>query len=234
MSSKSMSLFLGFLLLSLNLSAQENADGTIRVQKTTDFEVGSDGMAREWSQTAWITLPKRQGRVGYGTTMKILYSDRGIYLLYQCEDKSITSTLKEDFADIFNEDVVEAFFWPEEKSVIYFEYELSPYNFELPILVPNYSGKFYGWRPWHYEGHRKTIHKATIHKNGEQVTGWSGEVFIPFDLLVPLQNVPPHSGTTWRANFYRIDYDDDPAEWAWKLTGPSFHEYEKFGKIVFE
>ena len=41
----------------------------------------------------------------------------------------------DDFEDIFNEDVVEAFFWPEESSVIYFEYELSPYNYELPILV---------------------------------------------------------------------------------------------------
>jgi len=24
------------------------------------------------------------------------------------------------------------------------------------------------------------------------------------------------------------------AEWSWKKTGPSFHEYEKFGKIVFD
>jgi len=206
----------------------------ILVKKTEDFEVTGDGSSAAWQKTQAILLPKVMGKVNYGTTMKILYSDRGIYLYYQCEDRSITSTLKEDFADIFNEDVVEAFFWPEEKTVIYFEYELSPYNFELPILVPNYNMKFYGWRPWHYEGHRKTVHKAFIQKNGDKVTGWSGEVFIPFDLLVPLQNVPPHSGTTWRANFYRIDYDDDPTEWAWKTTGPSFHEYEKFGRIVFE
>jgi hypothetical protein len=27
---------------------------------------------------------------------------------------------------------------------------------ELPILIPNFGGQFLGWRPWHYEGMRKT------------------------------------------------------------------------------
>jgi hypothetical protein len=214
--------------------AQQAPDDLIHVRKTADFMVTGTGSAAEWNRAMPITLPKRQGKVNYNTTLRILYSDRGIYLFYQCEDNKITSTLREDFQDIFNEDVVEAFFWPDERSVIYFEYELSPYNFELPIIVPNYNGKFLGWKPWHYEGSRKTIHKATIQDLNGKVTGWSGEVFIPFDLLRPLQNVPPTPGMTWRANFYRIDYDDDPSEWSWKLTGPSFHEYEKFGKIVFD
>ncbi len=34
-------------------------------------------------------------------------------------------------------------------------------------------------------------------------------MFVPFELLKPLANVPPKSGTRWRANFYRMDYDDD-------------------------
>jgi hypothetical protein len=57
-----------------------------------------------------------------------------------------------DFLDLWNEDVVEAFFWTDESNPIYFEYELSPLNYELPILVPNNKGKFLGWLPWHYEG----------------------------------------------------------------------------------
>ena len=54
-------------------------------------------------------------------------------------------------------------------------------------------------------------------------------------LLSPLQNVPPKPGTQWRANFYRMDYDDGKAtRWTWVPVGNSFHEYEKFGTLVFE
>ena len=58
------------------------------------------------------------------------------------------------FADLWTEDVVEIFFWPDEEMPVYFEYELSPRNYELPILVPNKAGSFLGWRPWKYEGER--------------------------------------------------------------------------------
>jgi hypothetical protein len=67
------------------------------------------------------------------------------------------------------------------------------------------------------------------------VTGWKAEVFMPYDLLKPLQNVPPQPGTRWRANFYRVDYDDDKStSWDWVRVGGSFHEFEKFGTLIFE
>jgi hypothetical protein len=69
------------------------------------------------------------------------------------------------------------------------------------------------------------------------VTGWKAEVFVPYELLKPLQNVPPQPGTRWRANFYRVDYDDGKnksSSWDWARVGPSFHEFNKFGTLVFE
>jgi hypothetical protein len=122
---------------------------------------------------------------------------------------------------------------------MYFEYEISPLGAELPILIPNLDGKFLGWRPWHYEGERKT-RKATSAIGGPMapgadVTGWRAEVFIPYELLAPLQNMPPKSGTRWRANFYRMDYDaGKAASWDWSRVGSSFHEFQKFGTLVFE
>jgi hypothetical protein len=58
-------------------------------------------------------------------------------------------------------------------------------------------------------------------------------VFFPYALLRPLQNVPPKPGTRWRGNFYRMDYDGKPTQWDWAPVGPSFHEYEKFGDLIF-
>ncbi len=217
-----------------DINAQSADSTTWVVKKTKDFVLNGNGNAVEWNATDYLELPKRRnGAMDYKTKMKILYSETGIYCLYQCEDKIITSTIKADFEDIYNEDVVEAFFWPEESSIIYFEYELSPYNYELPILVPNYNGKFLGWRPWHYEGDKKTRHAATINKEGEKVVSWTAEFFIPYKLMEPLQNMPPKKGMKWRANFYRIDYDKGSTYWSWRPTRKNFHDYESFGTIVF-
>jgi hypothetical protein len=157
----------------------------------------------------------------------------------KASDKKITASFTEDFQNLWTEDVFEVFLWTDERYPVYFEYEISPLNVELPILVPNFDGQFLGWRPWHYEGRRK-VRKATAavggeKKSGAAVTGWTAEFFIPYELLSPLQNVPPKSGTMWRANFYRMDYDDGKkTSWDWARVGPSFHEYQKFGTMVFE
>ena len=165
----------------------------------------------------------------------MLYSDSGIYCLYHCEDKKITATLKEDFLDFWHEDVVEAFFWTDEREPLYFEYELSPLNYELPILVPNFKGKFFGWRPWHYEGNRRTKHATHVIEDRNAVTAWTTEFFIPYTLLTPMTNVPPKNGSRWRANFYRIDHDMGETTWQWQeVREENFHDYEKFGTIVFE
>ncbi|MFN4977761.1 MAG: carbohydrate-binding family 9-like protein [Bacteroidota bacterium] len=230
------SLLFTLLLFSICVQAQTPSQdaGILSIKKTKDFEVSGKGDAANWKETSFVALTHRKGNKQYSSQFKILYSEKGIYCLYVSQDSLITSTIREDFADIYNEDVVEVFFWPNEKSNIYFEYELSPYNYELPILVPNYEGKFLGWRPWHYEGDRLTRHAASINKTNGKVTSWTAEFFIPYTLLAPLQNVPPVSGTSWRANFYRIDYDNNTSQWSWMPTRKNFHDYEKFGRIIFE
>jgi hypothetical protein len=175
----------------------------------------------------------------YDANVKMLYSKTGVYVLFSGSDAKLTATMKEDFLDLWNEDVYEFFFWTDERLPLYFEYEISPLGYELPILIPNVDGKFLGWRPWHYEGDRK-IQKATAilggeKKSGATAEGWTAEIFVPYALLTPLGNVPPKAGTKWRANFYRVDYDDGKeTAWDWARVGPSFHEYKKFGTLVFE
>jgi hypothetical protein len=66
------------------------------------------------------------------------------------------------------------------------------------------------------------------------VTSWVGEFFIPYALLKPLQNVPPKSGTTWRMNLYRIDYDEAQTVLDVAARETNFHDFERFGTIRFE
>lgn len=215
-------------------------DKTLRVPRTDDFEVTGRGDAPNWEKAQWEPLRLRTAKGNaYATRVKMLYSATGLYVLMDAADGAVTATMNEDFLDLWNEDVFEFFLWPDERHPVYFEYEISPLGFELPILIPNFDGKFLGWRPWHYEGPRKT-RKATSTEGGPKqpgakITGWKAEVFVPYELLKPLENVPPKPGTRWRANFYRMDYDGGRSTgWDWSPVGPSFHEFHKFGTLVFE
>jgi hypothetical protein len=226
---------LSCLFLNHALAQDIPEDKVWTVMKSNDFSITGDGSAVNWQEVKWLSLPqRRETGAQYQTQVKLLYSESGIYCLYRCEDAKITATLKEDFLDLWNEDVVEAFFWTDENEPVYFEYELSPLNYELPILVPNFKGRFFGWRPWHYEGDRKTRHATNVTTKNGEVSFWTAEFFIPFALLNPLKNVPPQKGTRWRANFYRIDYDKGSSTWAWQATEKTFHDYEKFGTLIFQ
>ena len=212
----------------------------LTISKVSDFEVTGDGSAAAWQRLEWLPL----ARVGatpceYATRGKVAWSAEGLYFLFDCEDRKLVCSLQRDFDDIYREDVIEVFLWPNEAQELYFEYEISPLNVELPILVPNHKGGFMGWRPWHYEGDRVT-RRATAVRGGPKaamaaVTGWSAEFFIPFALLRGLGNVPPAPGSAWRANLYRIDYDTGKAaQWAWcPDTGTNFHGFRQFGTLVF-
>ncbi|MBM4028313.1 MAG: hypothetical protein FJ280_23410 [Planctomycetes bacterium] len=230
----------GALALTKQGAPEETAAKVLHVRPTEDFAVTGNGDAPAWQAIPWEPLvPRAAARQSYQTRVKMLYSKTGLYVLMEAEDRVLTATMMEDFLDLWNEDVFEFFLWPDERYPVYFEYEISPLGFELPILIPNFEGKFLGWRPWHYEGNRKTRTATTtqggLKEPGARVTGWKAEVFVPYDLLKPLQNVPPQPGTRWRANFYRVDYDDGKGtSWDWARVGPSFHEFQKFGTLVFE
>jgi len=211
----------------------------LTVLATPDFAVTGGGADGAWGRAEWTEIPRRQpASHPYTTRVKMLYSDTGLYVLMDGTDRTLTASMTDDFMNLWNEDVFEVFLWTDERHPVYFEYEISPLGRELAILVPNFGGDFLGWRPWHYEGDRLTRRGTSVLGGPKEpnapIQGWRAEVFIPYALLKPLQNVPPRAGTRWRANVYRMDYDGGKrTAWAWAPVGKSFHEYEKFGELVF-
>ena len=236
---KFISAFILVFFLTGGLWAQNNEPGALTIKKTDDFEITGEGSASEWESAKWVNLAQRipEGSL-YKTKAKVLYSDTGIYFLFDCQDKQLNATFNKDNENLWEEDVVEVFLWTDETFPLYFEYELSPLNYELPIIIPNNKGKFFGWLPWHYEGERMTRHATSVRdgkkKSGATISGWMAEIFIPYKLLAPLQNVPPTSGTKWRVNMYRIDHDKGQALFSWQKIERSFHEYNNFGTFIFE
>lgn len=225
------------------IQAQSSSEMTI--QKTDDFTITGKGSSENWSEVHWTDLKQRtneENDSGRKTSVKVLYSDTGIYFLFRCEDDQVSATMTSNFEELWHEDVVEVFLWPNEGEEVYFEYELSPLNYELPILVSKTESGQSHWIPFEYsykEGDsRKTIHKTSATggslKSGETITEWRAEFFIPFELLIPLKNRIPTSGTIWRANIYRVDYDFGSTNWTWQPVTTNFHDIYNYGTFIFE
>src|SRR5262249_8565421 len=159
--------------------------GSLQVPPTRDFAVTGDGRNEAWSTAEWVALPQRtKDGLPYESRVKLLYSGTGLYVLFDGTDRKLTAKIEKDFENLWEEDVFEIFLWTDESQTTYFEYEISPLNRELPILVPNFGGKFLGWLPWHYDSGRKT-RKATSVTGGEKkmgaaISGWQAEVFLPY------------------------------------------------------
>lgn len=212
---------------------------TVKVRRVEEFKITGDGSSDSWKKTSWVELKRRDGGHPYDARFKILYSRSGLYVLMEGSDRRVTATMNRDFMNLWTEDVFEVFLWTDERHPIYLEYEISPLGMELPLIIPNLDDKFFGWIPWHYEGARRVKKKTSAVdgelKPGATIRSWMAEFFIPYELFKPLENVPPRPGTRWRANFYRVDHDDgEKTSWDWARVGPSFHEYRKFGTLVFE
>ena len=90
-------------------SAQE----PLTVVSTADFTVDGSGGNPAWMKTTWLPLNQLDAGVeGYDTKVKILYSGKGIYVLFSGIDKKVTSTYYNDFDDMYNADVFEVFSTP--------------------------------------------------------------------------------------------------------------------------
>lgn len=233
-------LFIGSFLFTTNNMADKNKDEQLAVKKCADFQVTGKGDNPQWDQVPWhdMNLMDKTDNE-YSTKFKMLYSDMGIYVLGYCEDQIISTDYDTDQGDIWEGDVFEVFLQTDEDNPLYFEYEINPLNTELVILVPNNQGDFFGWAPWHYEGDRKVQKAVHVHdgvaETGAKISGWTAEMFFPYALFKALKNVPPKAGSKWRGNFYRMDYDSGKRiKWGWKEVESTFHEYDKFGTIIFE
>lgn len=222
------------------LAAQAAPLPVLKVPAVPEFTVNGRGDDPAWDAVSWTRLNARHGVAGAPETrIKVAYSAAGVYVLMDAADRRLTATYEEDFSDLWKEDVFEAFLWPDERDPLYFEYEISPLGRELPILIPNLDGRFLGWRPWHYGGDRRVRHATSISggpkESGAAIQGWRAEFLIPFAVLSPLRNVPAKEGTRWRANFYRVDYDEGkPVQWDWARVETTFHDFRRFGTLEFQ
>lgn len=187
----------------------------------------------------WHELRRVEGKKGYRTGVKAVRSDTGIYFLFQCEDEKINCTLQQDGEDLYTEDVLEIFLQPDRRYPVYLEYELSPLNKELVLMVCHNGSDFYGWLPFHYAGERRVKHitwsRVEELSPGACCSAWNAMVYLPFALFEGTAAECPAEKTVWRGNIFRIDTDDgEVSKYALRtVCGIEFHNFEEFEEIIF-
>src|SRR5687768_13474789 len=143
-------IFQNGLLSGLVIAQSSALQETLVVRKCDDFDVTGKGDNDQWNKMSWTLLTKLdEGSEGYESKFKILYSPKGIYVLFQSKDDKITTKEYKDFESIFNGDVVEVFFHTNPQIKVYFEYEVNPLGKELILAISNLDGQNHkGWIPW--------------------------------------------------------------------------------------
>ena len=230
-------------------------EDTAIIRKTSDFTITGKGDNAAWDKTGWQQFIKiDSGGKNYSSKSKMLYSEKGLYILFSGEDDRITTKNYKDDDEIYEGDVFEFFLQPDPVQPPYFEYEINQLDKQLILILSGSPNANLAWSPWRYEYKMNPIiqkkvaissgtkNPGVVVKNGEamkpgaEIKYWSAEIFFPYEVLGLLPGLPPKSNMVWRANFCRIDYDSGKMiQWTWsKKIKSSFHELENFGYIVFE
>src|SRR5262245_12438524 len=85
------------------------ASRLLHVRPTEDFEITGDGRSKVWQKAEGQPLSRRGGKIPYETSVKMLYSKTGLYVLFEGTDKQVTATMPEDFQDLWKEDAFEVY-----------------------------------------------------------------------------------------------------------------------------
>jgi hypothetical protein len=190
-------------------------------------DVAADPVAHMWHgvEVQAFRLAVDGGSPKQSTMVRSVWNADEWRVLFEVDDTHVRATLTERGAMLYEEEVVEVFVDPIGDLEAYFEIEVNPLNAVLEVVARrNRSGyaKDFSWR---CEGLRTAARRTDA--------GWCAELAIPFRSLVA---APPRAGTTWRANFCRIDrppsVERELSAWSPPMRG-SFHTPERFGLIEF-
>ena len=205
------------------------------VAKHIDHDFMPDGKLdeAEWATAMPVRLEYQSvdsiARPELSTPVRLLWSDKFLYLSYECPYRELSIWPQPDVAapeqkqerlGLWDYDVVEAFIGSEPDQVNrYTEFEWAPSgeSLDLKLELPK---KDFDW----------TANAEAAVVVDEAAKIWRAEVRIP---LTALSDTPPTAGTRWKINLFRHDRSDNAfLAFSPPLKG-SFHTPERFGWLEF-
>jgi hypothetical protein len=211
--------------------------------------IGVDGVLDEavWQRASAVELVDVvDGSVPLRSTeVKALWDSAYLYVAFVVEDSAVRNTMTQHDAPLYQQDVVELFLDPDGDGLYYYELEWNCLNATFDLIMASAPGEplppgetTRNHLDWTASGsHSAVVVNGTANNDADTDSGMVVEVALAWsDLQRSTQALPPASGDSLRANFYRIDYPTSgPTEYtAWSPTGAvQYHMPSKFGALVF-
>jgi hypothetical protein len=154
---------------------------------------------------------------------------------YDCQDTDIVATRTERDDPTYLDDAVEIFINPKPSQTgIYYGLEMNARAVLYDYLMYDAS---YALKRFNLQGVRlMTNIRGTLNARGDQDSGWTLEVAIPWENFEELAKRPVN-GTVWTANLNRWDGVEPNRRLSqWSASGmktPNPHAPKRFGELVF-
>ena len=221
----------------------------------TADEITVDGHITE---AAWAAAPRteRFGEIRSGealpfdTYVKMLWTERGLYVAYYLEQEDIWATISDRDAFSYYDNDAEIFFDPDGDGLDYLEIEMTALNQVYDIhwdtrltwgddALVNPPGT------WNIHFDFKGLEHAmqydgTLNYSRDKDKAWTIELFFPWESFAEYANMPlpPNENDMWRMNFYRCEYDSRSRKsadsYTWSAPGKvNMHIPERFGRVHF-
>lgn len=140
---------------------------------------------------------------------KVAWDDRYFYVAFETADQDIWSTYTERDALTCTEDCFEIFLKPLADKYGYANLEINALGTVMDSMPLNRTGggdNSHRWTDWTCRGIKVGITiQGTLNNLTDKDTGWTMEVAVPFDQLLPIGGGQPRAGDVWA--FLLAHYD---------------------------
>lgn len=227
------------------LDARAETIHCVRLDGQIDIDGKADDAAWQRAQVVddfYLTITNDEPRSG--GKVRVMWDDKGLYVLAELQDDDLYAIIDEHDGYTWEDDVFEMFIKPREDHMGYLECHVNPLNTTMDLYMP----RRYARNPdycMRFETGMETAVTIDGTLNDENVdTGWTAEMFIPWEGMPPLEGKTPQVGDQWRVLIARYDYsihipDVNLGDRGMHLMSHaplsvgSFHTYEQYGKLVF-
>lgn len=195
-----------------------------------------------WARAPWTTnfvdILGSEGPIpSLRTRAKVLWDNNYLYVGAEMEEPHLWATLLDRDAIVYRDDDFEVFLDPEGDGLDYFEVEVNPYGTVLDLFMNRpYNQRGSADIDWDLPGLRIGVFLiGTLNDPSQEDGGWSVELAIPWEDLVPpgarvaprfqdssrpfhRPGNPPKPGDRWRINFSRVDWPVEISNGGYRKT----------------
>jgi hypothetical protein len=210
------------------------SDRAIRV----DGDLTDKAWARAIPLDRFQTAGPKPAPAAFASTARLLWSDKRLFLAFDCKTDAIRSKMTNRDDDIWNEECAEIFLCPRGPEAKYYEFEFNPLNtiYDSMLSSWRYEEQVKHYKEWKLAYNAKIASATRVQRDAQgKVTGWTAEAAIPFADLAQADHVPPRVGDVWLFNVFRIaQINETKCEYSARVpTMADFHRPWKFPRLKF-